>query len=142
MEDAGKKYRIHWVGYPADQDQWVSDLDVTDVLVEDYDRKCRERHARTTSAALRALDDEAPARARTLLRMVEPDMIRSDSTTPSPMRSGFRGKGRTGNGLYSIYHGTPRTSRGTTSPPRGNSPAWYGHSSRSGTCWRGQTLRS
>ena len=37
LRSSRKKYRIHWVGYPIDQDQWVSDLDVTDALVEEYD---------------------------------------------------------------------------------------------------------
>jgi len=37
LRSGRKKYRVHWVGYPADQDQWVSDMDVSDALVQDYD---------------------------------------------------------------------------------------------------------
>jgi len=37
LRNGRKKYRVHWVGYPGDQDQWVSEVGVSDTLVQDYD---------------------------------------------------------------------------------------------------------
>jgi len=84
LRSGRRKYRMHWVGYPADQDQWVSEVDMSDALVQDYEWRSKERNARITSASLRAseFDDEMSVVARSLFRMVEPDTILSDSDTP------------------------------------------------------------
>ena len=44
------RYKVHWVGYPADDDQWVRPEDVTRALIDDYER--RERRRKTGVATM------------------------------------------------------------------------------------------
>ncbi|KAF8439657.1 hypothetical protein BGX38DRAFT_1207033 [Terfezia claveryi] len=49
------RYRIHWVGYPSDEDQWVRRDDVADILVRDYEEKEKKRKERVTVNCIEAL---------------------------------------------------------------------------------------
>jgi len=44
------RYKVHWVGYPSDDDQWVRPEDVTKALIDEYEQK--ERRWKTRVAIM------------------------------------------------------------------------------------------
>ena len=34
--NGSKKYKVHWIGYPSSDDQWLRSTDVTDELIAEY----------------------------------------------------------------------------------------------------------
>ena len=47
-----RKFRMHWVGYGANEDQWVREEDVTDELIKDYEAKCQRRRHHATEGLI------------------------------------------------------------------------------------------
>jgi len=44
------RYKVHWVGYPSDDDQWVRPEDMTKALIDEYEQ--RERRRKMSVAAM------------------------------------------------------------------------------------------
>ena len=47
-----KKYKMHWIGYPSSEDQWLRQVDVTDDLVKEYEMRQKNRRQTTTMAVI------------------------------------------------------------------------------------------
>jgi len=48
------RYKVHWIGYPSDDDQWVWPEDVTKALINEYEQKERRRKTRVATMCINA----------------------------------------------------------------------------------------
>ena len=52
LKSGRKKYKVHWVGYPSDQDKWVREDDMTNELVEEFKNRQSSRRKKASVAAI------------------------------------------------------------------------------------------
>ena len=77
LRNGSKKYKVHWIGYPSSDDQWLRQMDVTDDLVKEYEEKQRVRRQELTVTAI-----DSKIMAQTLIATGIHDMVKSMEDTP------------------------------------------------------------